>query len=133
MTKWTDEYGRQCEMDEHGRILVEGRQMLPSLIEKEGPKMADKSRISFDIAELQKVNLGPGDVLSVKLIGDDFDVDTMESLRDSLTKVFTKNKVIIFTMPKDSDIQLTAVSETPASYCSDCSCGKKEASENKGQ
>lgn len=98
-----------------------------SEITKEITELMTKPPVKFDVAQLQTINLQPGDVLAVKLIGDDFDVDTMASLRDSLTQVFTKNKVMIFTMPKDSDIQFAAIKETPASYCSDCSCGKKEA------
>ena len=86
---------------------------------------------AFDVVELQKISLAPGDVLAVKLVGDDFDVDTMESLRDSLKQVFTNNKVMVFQMPKNSDIQFSAIESAPAqNYCSDCSCGKKERAEN---
>lgn len=89
-----------------------------------------KLLLAFDVVELQKISLKPDDILAVKLIGDDFDVDTMNSLRDSLTQVI-KNKVMIFTMPRDSDIKFLAIESAPAqNYCSDCSCGKKERAEN---
>jgi hypothetical protein len=102
-------------------------------METNSPPLETKARPSpgFDLVELQKISLKPGDVLAVKLVGDDFDIDTMESLRDSLKQVFTNNKVMVFQMPKDSDIQFTAIESAPAqNYCSDCSCGKKERAEN---
>lgn len=101
-------------------------------------KMSDeapKMQIGFDIAELQVISLGKGDVLSVKLIGDSFDEATMQSLQAHLAPIFPKNKVMVFTMPTGSDIVFEAVKQSPekgcgtASYCSDCNCGKKEQAE----
>jgi hypothetical protein len=90
----------------------------------------DKLTIGFNIAELQIINLKPNDVLAVKLIGDDFDANTMESLRDSLTQVFTKNKVMVFTMPTNTGIVFEAIRQDKTiSYCSDCNCGKKDYNE----
>lgn len=80
----------------------------------------------FDTVELQKIHLVPGDVLSVKLVGDDFDENTMQSLKDHLQEVFPDNRIMVFTMPKNSDIVFQAVTKEPATYCSDCNCGKKE-------
>lgn len=82
--------------------------------------------LQFDVVELQKINLVPGEVLAVKLIGDDFDADTMQSLKEHLEMVFTKNKIMVFTMPKNSDIVFEAINSSPANVCSDCDCGKKE-------
>lgn len=83
--------------------------------------------VKFDTVEISKINLKPGDVLSVKLVGDDFDVDTMESLKSHLQSVFTENKIMVFTMPKGSDIVFEAVTNEPTpNYCIDCNCGKKE-------
>lgn len=91
------------------------------------------SQIKFDAVELTKINLKPGDVLSVKLIGEDFDFDTMQSLRDSLQQVFKDNKIMVFTMPPGSDIVFEAVTNEPSvGYCSDCDCGKKERNESSG-
>lgn len=85
--------------------------------------------LSFDIAELQVVSLKPGDVLSAKLIGDNYDVDTMQSLREHLKKVFPDNEVMVFSMPSGDDIQFQAIRpEEPKGYCDGCDCGKREQS-----
>jgi len=68
-------------------------------------------KIGFDIAELQVLRLEAGDVLSVKLIGDDFDQATAESLQQHLAKLFPNNKVSIFTMPNGSDILFQAIKQ----------------------
>jgi len=75
----------------------------------------EKPKSLFDIAELQRINLGPNDVLSVKLIGDEFDQSTIQSLRNSLQGIFTKNKVMIFAMPTKTDILFEAISPTETS------------------
>lgn len=87
-----------------------------------------KVEIVFNTVELQKINLSPGDVLSAKLIGDEFDVETMESLKSHLTQVFPDNKIMVFAMTKNSDIVLEVVKKQ-SGYCSDCTCGKKESVE----
>ncbi|MCX9024590.1 MAG: hypothetical protein OIN85_00675 [Candidatus Methanoperedens sp.] len=97
------------------------------LVDKDGRVL-----FSFDIAQLQTLNMAPGDVLLVKLVGEDFDVDTMESLKQHINQVFPNNQVLVFMMPKDSDIKFEKVKVSAAScgdtasYCSDCTCGKKE-------
>lgn len=96
-------------------------------------------KIGFDVAELQVIKLEEGDVLSVKLIGNDFDQATMESLQAHLAPIFPKNKVMVFTMPDGSDILFEVIKQPapkgdcsdPVSYCSDCNCGKKEQVEGK--
>lgn len=88
------------------------------------------SEIKFDVVELQKINLKHGDVLSVKLVSNEFDDNTMLSLREHLQSVFPDNKIMIFTMPKGSDIVFEAVTKNPVNYCADCTCGKKEANES---
>ena len=86
-------------------------------------------QIGFDIAELQVINLNPGDILSAKLIGDNYDVDTMNSLREHLKRVFPNNEVMVFAMPSGDDIQFQAIKpEEPKKYCNDCDCGKQERS-----
>lgn len=86
----------------------------------------------FDVVELQKINLKEEDVLSVKLISDDFDENTMASLREHLQGVFPDNKIMVFTMPVGSDIVFEAIVREPSapSYCANCNCGKKESNEN---
>ena len=63
----------------------------------------------FNEIELQKINLGPNDVLSVKLVGDDFDVDTMNDLKEHIKSIFPNNRVMVFCMPTGSDIQFQAI------------------------
>lgn len=91
------------------------------------------SDLKFDVVELQKIKLEPGDVLSVKLIGDDMGPEDMDSLRAFLNQVFKDNKVLLFTMPRKSDIVFEAIQQPQAAegcsttnYCNDCNCGKKE-------
>jgi len=97
-----------------------------------------KVQIGFDIAELKVINLAPGDVLSVKLIGDDFNQEITESLQTLLVSIFPNNKVVVFTMPTNSDIMMEVIKQAPkvdcsdpVSFCSDCNCGKKEQIEGK--
>lgn len=91
-------------------------------------KQEQRGFIGFDVAELQVIKLAPGDVLSVKLVGDNFDQETMESLQDHLKQVFKDNRIMVFTMPNNSDIVFEAIKPVaPApSYCDNCNCGKKE-------
>ena len=87
------------------------------------------NQVLFKLAELQRIKLEPDEVLSVKLIGDDFDAAIVSSIKRMLNQVFTKNKVMIFSMPPKTDILFEAIKQEPAkvaSYCSDCDCGKKE-------
>ena len=82
------------------------------------------SELKFNVVELQKINLKFGDVLSVKLVGDDFDEYTTQSLQEHLKSIFPENKIMVFTMPTGSDIVFEAV--TKDGYCTGCDCGKKE-------
>src|SRR5258708_23429532 len=82
--------------------------------------------IGFDIAELQVINLQEGDILSVKLIGDEFTSEHMLELKFQLEQVFKKNKVMVFAMPDKSDMMLEVIRSQSKGYCEDCSCGKKE-------
>jgi hypothetical protein len=95
-------------------------------------------------AEVIKLNAQPGDVLFFKFKGDDFFSDDVNRLGDRLRGMFPNNKVVVFTLPKDHDVELTTLKENvtnevapvkdcsqPTSYCNDCHCGKKELLEGK--
>lgn len=71
----------------------------------------DNEHYMFKFAELKKITLESGDVLSVKLIGDDFDRNTVDSLKRMLVSVFPKNKVIVFAMPAETDILFEVVKQ----------------------
>lgn len=101
--------------------------------------------IVFTIAEISKLSLQPGDVLNVKVMGDEFDEDTMRSLQQQYAKIFPNNKIAIFLLPRGNDIQMEVIQNksaeqflneitpapakdcsVPTNYCNDCACGKKE-------
>ena len=66
--------------------------------------------MNFTLAELTRIKLEPGEVLSVKLYGDDYDETIVSGLQDSLQKNFPNNKVMIFALPPGNDLQMEAVS-----------------------
>ena len=93
--------------------------------------------MKLDFAEITKINLNPGDVLVVKLQGDHYTEDDIHSLKASFDVVFPHNKVFVTTLPQGFDMKFEVIAPAkkpglcpdPISYCFDCSCGKKEASE----
>ena len=98
--------------------------------------------IKLNQIDVQKLNLQDGDVLMVKMKGDDFcSVEILNSLKNELQLIFPNNRVSVLCMPSDHDIAFDVVAsqkETasacgpgPANYCNDCGCGKKEAYERK--
>jgi hypothetical protein len=66
------------------------------------------------------INLSTGDILSVKLIGDDFDQETTDSLKSMLKGVFPDNRVMVFTMPVGSDILFEAIVRPSNDECVGC-------------
>lgn len=117
--------------------MEETLEALKAAAEYSGPTADDvqeapRLQIGFDVVELQVVSLKPGDILVAKLIGD-YDVDTMNNLREHLKRVFTNNDVMVFTVPAGDDIQFQAIKkEEPKGYCNDCDCGKRESGESNG-
>lgn len=109
--------------------------------------------MNFTLVELSRIKLEPGEVLSVKLYGDDYDDENVEGLKAHLQSLFPNNKVLMFVLPVNHDLQMEAISANvenkvnteltdlveklnsspcaePASYCNDCSCGKKQRFES---
>jgi hypothetical protein len=92
--------------------------------------------ITLKEAEVLKINAQPGDVLFFKFKGDEFHNDDVQRLGDRLRALFKNNKIVVFSLPKDHDVELTTIKENvttepvdcsqPTSYCSNCNCGKKE-------
>lgn len=108
-------------------------------------------KLNIEVAEVGKLNLEPGDVLMVKLVGDYFMDADMDSLSNSLKGIFPDNKVMVCIVPSGNDMKLEIVSpesiadikiaakipsldtisgRSVINYCDDCSCGKKEAALN---
>lgn len=105
------------------------------------------SEISLNEIDVQKLSLQPGEVLIVTIKSDELTEDSMYELRRGLMGYFPNNKVLVMGVGSEGSVNLTVAravayddpkpqvgcGTTPASYCNDCSCGKKEAYEgNKG-
>lgn len=92
--------------------------------------LSGSMQFGFDVVEVQRVGLQPGDVLMVTVKNDELTQKSVNNLRSQLQKVFPSNKVFVFAMGTTDDVKLSVVSQTPIGYCSDCSCGKKEAAQS---
>jgi hypothetical protein len=91
--------------------------------------------------EVMKITLEPGDVLISTIKSEYLDQHSMTSLGEQLRQMFPNNKVVVmgcepegdikFVVAKDASLSDTKVGcgTTPNNFCSDCSCGKKEAYE----
>lgn len=92
------------------------------------------SEIKLNEVDVQRLNLQPGEVLVVKVKSDALNDEAMYQLRKGLLGYFPNNKVIVLGHAEDESIDLTIAkgSEYPETqYCSDCSCGKKAAAEDR--
>lgn len=80
--------------------------------------------------EVTKLNLQPGDVLTVTIKDNDIDTSSLESLREMFKRLYPNNEVALFGIGLNSDITFTVTKGSNPGYCVDCSCGKKEQVEN---
>lgn len=96
--------------------------------------------MNFTLVELQRIKLEPGEVLTVKLYGDDYEQEEVATLKEHLKTIFPNNVVAMFVLPNGNDIQMEAVKGSEIKentelgcstdkFCVNCSCGKKEAAE----
>lgn len=85
--------------------------------------------------EFQKISLKPGETLVVKLIGDEFLQDAVQlaGFKDSLSRRFTGNSVLVMALPTGTQAEFSAITENKeisscatGNFCADCNCGKKE-------
>ena len=87
--------------------------------------------------EVTKLSLQPGDILSVTIKSDEIDESQINGIKEGLSKYFPKNQVVIFGLGPDDEVRFTTLNQPSSfgcgtqSYCSDCTCGKKEQAENK--
>jgi hypothetical protein len=92
-------------------------------------------QIGFDVVELQRVSLQPGDALMVTVKNDDMDHASMNALRSALKDVFPDNKIFVFGMGTADDVKLSIIGQESVAktenvgYCNNCNCGKKERAE----
>lgn len=102
------------------------------------------SEVKFNEVDVQKLNLQPGEVLIVTVRSDEADEASVNGLSKGLKNIFPNNKVVVFSVGASDGIDLTVARNmsqdsevqqrpgcgpTPADYCDNCSCGKKEAYE----
>lgn len=66
--------------------------------------------MNFTLVELTRINLMPGEVLSVKLYGDDYEDMDLAGLQKSLESMFPNNKVMMFVLPAGKDLQMEVIS-----------------------
>lgn len=89
--------------------------------------------ISFNQVDVAKLSLGPDDVLIVSVKGNKGDMSGpgLEFFANNLRETFDQNKVVVLGLGKDNEVNFTVVKEKSSnqSYCIDCSCGKKESTE----
>ena len=90
------------------------------------------NEINLSDVEIKKISLKPGDVLAIKVRGDDIPEEELKRFSNNVQKFVPNNKVIAFSVPYDSDVQFEAISseknvvDCGPKACEDCSCGKKE-------
>lgn len=92
--------------------------------------------ITLKEVEVNKISLKPGDVLVVKMKGEDFDTYHLQGFGENLRQLFPNNKVVVLGMDEGHSIEFEAINKdlansavgcnTDLGYCNDCSCGKKE-------
>lgn len=89
----------------------------------------ERGRVLLSIREVEvaKLDLKPGQVLAITVKCDDLDEYALDCLKASLTKIFPNNKIALFGLRPGDGMEFSVISQEEAvSYCSDCSCGKKE-------
>jgi len=98
--------------------------------------------LTFKEVELTKLTIQPGQTLAVTVKSDDIDATIVNLLRKKLGEAFPGVRVLLFGLGLNDEIKFTAVSEvkeenkeisacSPASFCVDCNCGKKDQIEGK--
>jgi hypothetical protein len=104
------------------------------------------SEITLNEIDVRKLNLQPGETLVVTIKSDEITDESLYALRRGLMGYFPNNKVLVLGVGSEGSIDLTVAKSVaydesqaqsncgpgPANYCSDCSCGKKEAYEGNG-
>ena len=87
--------------------------------------------------EVAKLDLQPGQILAVTVKSPELISDDLASLQRKFSSVFPNNRVMIFGLGEDDSVKFSVLTEVKAepaktpSYCTDCSCGKKEQAEGK--
>ena len=65
--------------------------------------------VVFHEVPVSVMNLTPGDTIIVKLKGDDFSEADMHSLQSAMKNRFPDNRIVMFYIPGNSDIDLSVI------------------------
>jgi fumarylacetoacetate (FAA) hydrolase family protein len=94
------------------------------------------TEITLKEVEVSKINLKPGDILGVTIKDDDINSIKLEELRNRFQELFPYNQVLMFGVGPENEVRFSVIGSPTKnigcgtqSYCSDCSCGKKERNE----
>lgn len=68
-------------------------------------------QFGFDVVEVQRVGLQPGDVLMVTVKNDDLSQESVDALRGQLQTVFPGNKVFVFAMGTADEVNIAVVTQ----------------------
>lgn len=93
--------------------------------------------VTLNEVEVTKLNLQPGETLVVSIKSDWVGQTELNSIKEGFNKRFPNNSVLVLGFGMDDSVKFTSIAalETKTqssvgcgtqSYCSDCSCGKKE-------
>jgi hypothetical protein len=88
--------------------------------------------INIKEVEVQKLNIQPGEVLVISIKTISLEEEDLADIKRSFEQLFPNNKVVIFSMTKNSKVEFTTIKDETANLNSGC-CGDCECSETKGE
>lgn len=91
--------------------------------------------ISFKEVDVAKLNLQPGDTLTVTIKSNDVDYNKLGRFRENIQDFFPNNPVLIFSVSENEEVRFSITGQvaqgcSTTSHCTDCNCGKKEQVES---
>jgi hypothetical protein len=100
-----------------------------------------ENEISLNEVDVQKLDMKPGQILVVTIKHDDVSYESLSQLQGQFAQLIPNNKVLVFCVGTDGDLKLAVIDQpekpvakkAPISYCTDCSCGKKEQAESQNE
>lgn len=76
--------------------------------------------------EATKLDIKPGDTLAVTIKSDDVTGEALGVLKEQLSAMFPKVRVLLFGIGLHDDVKFNVITEPKdVNVCSDCNCGKK--------
>ena len=91
-------------------------------------------KVTLKEVDVARINLRPGEILAVTIKSDQIDEIIIDAFKKALKPAFPQNEVLIIGISPDEEVLFSTLKSldvakaecNTASYCSDCSCGKKE-------